>query len=64
MSGQIHQLTQLICRVCDTGGVWPREQQQYDRMTQETVTEAIWICPRCNSIINRGEISRVKRNEK
>jgi ribosomal protein L37AE/L43A len=63
MAGQIHQLTQQSCNVCGQGGVQPREESYYDRYTQETVTEAVWVCYRCGNRFAGGEISRVKHNE-
>ena len=65
MSNNVHQLTQLSCTSCGAGGISPRTETSYDRYTQETVTEAVWICSRCGSRFNSGEVSRVKvSNEK
>ena len=59
----VHQLTQQSCTFCGQGGVWPRESKFYDRYTQETVTEATWICHKCGQRFAGGEVSRVKDNE-
>ena len=64
MSDQIYQLTPLTCNMCGQTGVTPREEQHYDRFTQEIVTEAVWQCFRCGSKFNAGVVSRVKQDEK
>ncbi len=64
MSGNVYQLTQLTCTSCGQPGVWPQESNYYDKYTQETVTEATWVCPRCGTRFNAGEVSRTKINEK
>ena len=63
MGGQVHQLTQQTCSFCGQGGVWPRENRYYDRHTQETVTEATWVCHKCGNKFAEGEVSRVSNNE-
>lgn len=64
MSGQIHQFTQQICSSCGAGGISPQISQYYDRYTQETVTEATWVCTRCGTKFSQGEVSRVKDDKK
>ncbi len=64
MSGNVYQLTQLPCSSCGYSIVSPQESTYVDRFTQEIVTEATWVCPRCGTRFNAGEVSRVKINEK
>ena len=60
MSNQVYQLTQLSCNICGQAGVWPRTENTYNKQTQETIVEAVWVCPRCGNRFNTGEISRTK----
>jgi|CryBogDrversion2_1035201.scaffolds.fasta_scaffold522457_1 hypothetical protein len=64
MAGEIHQLTQRSCTSCGMGGIIPREESSYDRFSQETIVEAVWVCHRCGSRFGSGVVSRTKDNEK
>lgn len=64
MANEIQQLTQQTCTQCGMGGIIPRTENSYDRYTQETIIEAVWICHRCGSRFCSGEMSRTKANEK
>jgi PHP family Zn ribbon phosphoesterase len=46
------------------GGIIPREESSYDRFSQETIVEAVWVCHRCGSRFGSGVVSRTKDNEK
>lgn len=59
MSNKIHQLTSMPCQSCGASAM-PKISSYHDKYTQETITEATWICPRCNSKIFNGEINRTK----
>ncbi len=63
MSGYVYQLTSRSCNACGMTNVQPREERYYDRYSRETVTEAVWVCPKCNTRFSAGEVSRVKDNE-
>lgn len=41
-------------------GIQPSESKTYDRYTDETITEATWVCYRCGNIVHRGEVAREK----
>ena len=53
----------MTCSFCGLTNVLPKEESSYNRMTNEVVTEAVWICPRCGQKFNGGEISRVKQSD-
>lgn len=64
MLQSVEQLNPMSCHICGAGPWKPRTDTYQNR--GQIVTEATWICGRCNSKFNNGIISTedIKNDQK